>query len=646
MTQKPLNNSRPGSRILYILAAYAVAILFFTIFRLANTLVYCSSHPTDLEGLYGKALVMGWRFDTLVSCFVLALPLLWVLVGEMTRIGARWYYAVPHYLLCSLFTVCFFACAADIPYFNYFFTRLNAYAADWGDDAGIVIDMIVSEPSYIGFFFAFVAVAVAYWLLMRVLYRRLLKPQPTRYLPIGYTLVLTLVLGAMCFMGMRGRMTMKSPMRVGTAYFCNNAFLNQIGLNPVFSFLKSVEDQKKIINRAIELIDEEEARRIASSEIGTPLPQPLDTIALPEGTNVVLVLMESMSADKVGFFNPKSSLTPNLDSLLRRSLVFTEAYSAGIHTHNGVFSTLFSQPALLSQHTMKRAIIPQMCGLPHALSGAGYTTLFFVTHDSEFDNLNGFLKGNAIEHFYSQQDYPANEVIGTWGVPDHVMLQQAIKHIDALDHSAPFFAACLTCSDHAPYALPDVIGLEYQKTEMSQRMVEYADWSIGQFMRQAAQEPWFKNTLFVFVADHGAGISSIYDMTLSYHHEPLFFYYPGVIEPRQIERPACQVDLSPTLLGMLPAVQWDNHTLGIDLLRKQRPYAYFSADDKIGVVDGEWFYVYRVAEKHESIYRYKDNDPVDYIASEAERAAQMRRYAFGMIQHSQTMLRNGETRCQ
>lgn len=641
-----MKDSSAGSRILYILAAYGVAILFFTLFRLANTIVYCSAHPTDFEGLYGKALVMGWRFDTLVSCFVLALPLLMVMVGEMTHIRARWYYAIPHYLICTLFTVCFFGCAADIPYFNYFFARLNAYAADWGDDAGLVIDMIVSEPSYIGFFFIFLAVAVIYWLLMQWVYHRLLKPQPVRFVPLGYALLLTIVMGAACFMGMRGRMAMKSPMRVGTAYFCNNAFLNQIGLNPVFTFLKSIEDQKKIINRPIELMDEDEARRIAENETGTPLPQNLETIALPEGTNVVLVMMESMSADKVGYFNQQSTLTPNLDSLMRRSLLFTEAYSAGIHTHNGIFSTLYSHPALLSQHTMKRAVIPQMCGLPHALSAAGYTTLFFVTHDSEFDNMNGFLKGNAIEHFFSQQDYPAEAVIGTWGVPDHIMLQQAVKHINALDHSKSFFATCLTCSDHSPYVLPDGIDLKYQQEEIRMRMVEYADWSIGQFMREASQQPWFKNTLFVFVADHGASISSIYDMTLSYHHEPLFFYYPGMIEPHEIERPACQIDLCPTLLGMLPNVQWDNHTLGIDLMRKQRPYAYFSADDKIGVVDGEWFYVYRVAEKHESMYRYKEKDPVDYISSETERAAAMRRYAFSMIQHSQTMLRNGETRCR
>lgn len=643
---KKNENSKPGSRIAYLFAAYIVAIIFFTLFRLVTTMVYCSAHPTDFEGLYGQALFMGWRFDTVVSCYVLLIPLLLVLVGEFAHINKRWYYLVVHLFVSILFTVSFFACAADIPYFSYFFTRLNVYAVQWGDEASMVLDMIVSEPSYIGYFFLFLVVAALYWWLMWVVYRRLLRPVPQRFVPVGYMIVITLVLGFATFAGMRGRLNRKSPMRVGTAYFCNNAFLNKIGLNPMFTFYKSVEEQWKNANSEVRLMDEGEARKAAMELLNgddVALAE-ADTVALPDGMNVVVVLMESMSANKTGFLTPSSDLTPNLDSLMRQSLTFSQAYSAGIHTHNGIFSSLYAMPALLRQHMLKRAVMLQMCGLPHALRGAGYSTSFFITHDSEFDNMNGFLRGNDYERVYAQKDYDASQILGTWGVPDHVMLDKAIEVIDTMDKQRPFFVTCLTCSDHGPYEMPTDIDFVPRHSVITEKIVEYADWSIGRFMRKASERPWFDNTVFVFVADHGASMSGQYDMALSYNHVPLFYHCPSHIRPAVIERMAMQIDLTPTLLGMLP-VAWDNHTLGIDLLRRQRPCSYFSADDKIGVVDGEWFYVYGVAERDEHLYRYMDNDPVDYFATESAHAAPLRKYAFVMLQTAQSMIMRGETRC-
>ena len=640
--------SKPGSRIAYLLVAYLVAIVFFTLFRLVTTVVYCSAHPTDFEGLYGQALFMGWRFDTVVACYVLLIPLVLVLIGEFAHINRRWYYLVVHLFVSIFFTLSFFACAADIPYFTYFFTRLNVYAVQWGDEAAVVLDMIVSEPSYIGYFFLFLVVAVFYWWLMWRVYRRLLRPVQQRFVPVGYMIIITLVLVFGTFTGMRGRLTKKSPMRVGTAYFCNNAFLNKIGLNPMFTFYKSVEEQWKNANSEVRLMDEEEARATAFASLrdeANRLPMG-DTIALPDGTNVVVVLMESMSANKTGFLTVGSDLTPNLDSLMRQSLTFTETYSAGIHTHNGIFSALYGMPALLRQHMLKRAVMLQMCGLPNALRSAGYSTAFFITHDSEFDNMNGFLRGNSYENIYSQKNYDASQVVGSWGVPDHVMLDKAIEVIDSMDGKKPFFVTCLTCSDHGPYVIPEGIDFSPRHSVITESIVEYADWAIGRFMQQAAQRQWFDNTVFVFVADHGASMSGQYDMPLSYNHIPMFFYCPSHISPAVIDRVAMQIDLAPTLLGMMP-VAWDSSTmLGIDLLRQRRPYAYFSADDKIGVVDGEWFYVYGVAEKDERFYHYKDNDPVDYFATEQSRALPLRQYAFSMLQTAQSMIMRGETRCK
>ncbi|KWW29847.1 MAG: sulfatase [bacterium P3] len=632
-------------KLRYIFDAYLIGILFFTLFRLANTLVFClgSETPPNLEGLYWKALVMGWRFDTLVSGFILFLPLIMILIGVWTRIRAKAYYAVAHHFTVTFFILSFVACAADIPYFLYFFTRLNAMAVNWMDSPAIVVDMIVKEPTYIGFALLFIAIATGYWFWMRRLWRRLLKPE-SEPMPVVWGVVVSMLLIGGCMLGMRGRLAKKAPMRVGNAYFCNNAFLNQIGLNPMFTFVKSLEEMSKSRNRPVQLIDPAIAHEVAWNERAEDYT-PEAELRLPEGTNVVLVIMESMAYDKVGYFHPgRMSLTPNLDTILARSLYFDNAYSAGIHTYNGVYSTLYSHPALLAQHSMKHIATPMMCGLPHQLRKAGYQTIFCLTHDEGFDNIGGFLRYNGIETLKAQLDYPSSEVVGTWGVPDHVMLRHAIEAIDARDTNRPFMAAMLTCSDHGPYIYPDGIALQPRSKELKDKMVEYADWSIGQFMAAARKHDWYEHTLFIFVADHGASTQTNYDMSLSYHHIPIVFYYPGRIAPTRRDELALQIDITPTVLGML-LPEYDNNTLGVDLFRQRRPYAYFSADDKIGVLDSTYFYVYRPSQQRASLYHYRDNDPVDHIASDSARVAPMRRYAFSMIQESQQMLLEQRTDC-
>lgn len=633
-------------KLRYILYAYLIGILFFTLFRLADTLVFClgSENPPDLEGLYWKALVMGWRFDTLVSCFILALPLVMILVGVWTRIRAKAYYAVAHHFTVTLFILSFVACASDIPYFLYFFTRLNAMVVNWIDSPATVVDMIVKEPSYIGFALLFIAIAVGYWFWMRRLWRRLLKPD-CEPMPLVLGIVVSVILVAGCLLGMRGRVSKKAPLRIGTAYFCNNAFLNQIGLNPMFTFVKSLEEMSKSFNQPIALVDPELAHEVAWNERAEDYTPDVE-YQLPEGTNVVVVIMESMAYDKIGFFHPERlSLTPNLDTLLKQSLYFDNAYSAGIHTYNGVYSTLYAHPALLAQHSMKHIATPTMCGLPQQLRAAGYQTFFCITHDPGFDNIGGFLQFNGIERLVSEPDYPKSEVVGTWGVPDHVMFRHAIEAIDARDTSRPFMAALLTCSDHGPYILPKDIDLKPQSEALHHQMIEYADWSIGQFLTEARRHDWFENTLFVFVADHGASLLNQYDMSLSYHHVPLIFYYPGHIAPACRTELALQIDIAPTVLSMLlPA--YDDNTLGVDLFHQRRPYAYFSADDKIGILDSTYFYLYRVSQQRASLYRYRNGEQTDYIQTDSLRAQAMRRYGFSMIQESQQMLLENRTACE
>lgn len=630
-------------RFNYLLVTYLIGIVIFTVFRLINTLVYCiNADPwPDFEGLYGRALVMGWRFDTVVSCYLLAIPAIMMVIGELAHVKKQGYYRVIHVLLVVGFLIAFFACAVDVPFFSYFYNRLNAVAINEIDSIGIVADMIFSDLVYVAGLLAYVALAVGYVILMRKVYLGLLRDRLEDRLPLGWAIPVSVVLLLAIFVGMRGRLSKKSPIRVGTAYFCNNGFLNQLGLNPVFTFVKSAEDISKASNRPIALTTPEKALETYEAERALPLDSTLMpeglSLPLPEGTNVVLVIMESMTVDNTGLFYPEHSLTPHLDSLMAHGLVFTECYSAGIHTYNGIYSALYSHPALLSRHTMKHTTMPVMHGLPQQLHDVGYRNLFFLTHDEDYDNMRGFLMANGFDEVIGQSCYPSEEIVGTWGVPDHVLFDHVVERCNAAVAQGPFFVAVMTCSDHTPYIIPTNIDFKPKNIELSQKAVEYADWAIGRFMENASRQPWFENTLFVFVADHGAAKPFAYDVSLPYHHIPLLYYAPKYIAPCRTDRLALQLDLAPTLTGMLP-YEVENRALGLDLLRQKRRFAYFSSDDKISVLDGEYLYLYRASSGKESLYHYSDTLTDDFVDRFPEKVASMRDYAFGMIQQSYQML--------
>ena len=631
------------SHLYYLLSVYGVGIVAFTLFRAINTLFFClKAEQTDWGWDLARAFFMGWRFDTVISCYILSLPLLYLSVIKLIGVKRKGFYLGAHVFVAALYLVSFFACAADIPYFNYFFTRLNVSALAWMDSLGFVVKMIVEEPMFLLYLFVFLVFAVAYLLVMRVLYRKFLKEQSGNVQYVKQ-IVLSLLLVGLCFLGMRGRVALKSPIRVGTAYFCNDPFLNQLGLNPMYTFFNSIKESRK--NKDIHLIDSDAAADVYARQLADNTLCDSNIVQLQPNTNVVVVIMESMAACRLGHFNPDLNLSPCLDTIAAHGMSFENAYSAGIHTYNGIYSTLFSYPAVLDHHSMKKTDIPVMCGMPHHFKAHGYHTMYFTTHDEQFDNVAGFLYGNDIERVVSQKDYPAKEVKSTLGVPDHVLFGHVVEELDKLPTDKPFFASVMTASYHNPFILPDDIGWKPRSEKMEDKMVEYADWSIGEFVRAAKKKPWFANTLFVFVADHGVSGSSPYDMSLNYHHMPMIFYCPSQIQPQTRSQLALQIDVGPTVLGMLFPDD-DNNTFGLDLQRQTRMYAFFSADNKIGVLDTAFFYRYRTADGNEALYRYHDGDAEDVIETQREKAESMRNYGLGMIQHAFDRLKNKKTSCK
>jgi phosphoglycerol transferase MdoB-like AlkP superfamily enzyme len=347
-----------------------------------------------------------------------------------------------------------------------------------------------------------------------------------------------------------------------------------------------------------------------------------------------------MTAANLEHFGNQQHLTPHIDSLLQHGICFENAYSAGIHTNNGIFSTLYSYPSSWRVRPMSATKISTFTGFAGILKHFGYKNFYFTTHSKSFDNASVFIPKNHVDTIISEDNYPKEMIVGTFGVPDHVEFDKAIDIFNQQPATEPFFASILTTSNHPPIVIPQNVGFKPRSKVDADAVIEYADWAIGNFMQKASQQPWFKKTVFVFVADHGANrYASNYDLILNYNHIPFIIYSPGLInEPKQIPSLCCQIDVMPTIMGLLNC-SYINNTPGLDVLHQKRPYIFFSADDKLACIDEEFLFVYR-QNKTESLYKFKTGDLKDFKTNFKSKVDSMRNYTFSMMQASQCAIIN------
>ncbi|MDG2081771.1 MAG: sulfatase-like hydrolase/transferase [Bacteroidales bacterium] len=590
-----------------------------------------------------QSFIMGIRFDIVISGYILFIPALILIIEGVFNVRNRLIFKILFYWIFILFSLSFLIAAADIPYFNQFFERFSIGAFEWIENLGFVVSMIIQEPKYFLITIPFIIIELIFFRLLKRLFSD--KEQKQAQVNLYLNIFISLILLSVIFLGIRGRIQKKSPIRIGTAYFSNNAFLNKLGLNPTFTLMRSYLDNKGKRNKNIHLMDKQKAidntrkyLNINSKEFNSPIARSIVSDSnLKTKPNIVLVIMESMSASKMERHGNKNNLTPFLDSLSRNAIYFENFYTSGKHTFNGIFSTLFSFPALYRKHPMKQ--IKEYSGISSTLLKIGYSTSYFTTHDSQFDNVEGFLRANDFQNIISQLDYPINEVKTTLGVPDDYMFRFSISQIDELHKKGkPFFVTFMTASDHGPYYIPDYF--HPKSKEIKNQIVEYADWSLKKFIELSSKQKWFNNTIFVFVADHGAPISSTYEIPLAYFHSPFIIYAPMIITSSiQYKEIGSQIDISPTIMGLIKQ-PYINNTLGIDLLRKKRKYAIINNDDKIGILDTSHFCI--MGKEDVNLYKYKNLDKTDYFDKESEKAEEMTEYAKSIMQTYQEMLLSGE----
>lgn len=639
--QQVRNTASPLRTVYTIVLGYLWTILFFTIFRIMLLLsfLYEEGSAEFTIGRLFQALIMGLRFDVVICGYVWILPAFMLFISNLlSEYPRRWIRKFILGWLIAFTSLAFAVSIIDIPYYFYFNERLSVVNTVWlTSSPWIAIRMVISHPLYI---LLVVIYAGAMMLFCRGLKAIFNKKEELKHHSLWvHACVCTLTL-AVIFLGIRGRIESKSPIRVATAYFCNHPFWNKLGLNANFTFFKSLS--AKNIPPLLEFMNNTEAIRVVHSALGvqkeqypSPIGRYIHFSDHGENTpNVVLILMESMKASNMKFFGNKENLTPFLDSLAYQSHFFTHAFSTGKHTSNGVFSTLTGLPILYRQHPL--VDLRSFNGIAYTLEKAGYQTSFFMTHDAMFDHMGGFLRANNFQKIFALHDYPSNEVKGTWGVPDDYMFSFAIDQLN--NATQPFFTTLLSTSNHTPYYLPPYFTQKNPNLSEEKHAIQYADWALKLFFEKASQTKWFENTLFVLVADHGKSTHcGMYDIPLDYYHIPLFIYSPKMLSAPQIHTGvASQMDIFPTIMGILKR-SYINNSMGIDLFRDKRSFALLNNNDKVGVINSDFLGILHEDYRTE-LFDYRNNGRENIAPLHPGLVDSMTTYAKAHLQVFQQML--------
>lgn len=380
-----------------------------------------------------------------------------------------------------------------------------------------------------------------------------------------------------------------------------NTYQRELASNGPYQFFAAFRNNELDYQQFYSTLPEAVTARQMRDELNEPGVtfignEPLDirrTVSNP-GTartpNIILVTIESLSAKYLGSNGDPRNLSPNLDALRKQSLYFNNFYATGTRTDRGLEAITLSIPPTPGRSIVKRiGREGGFASLGQQLSEVGYDAVFVYGGRGYFDNMNAFFSGNGYR-IVDQSSIDEQDISfkNAWGMSDEDLYKQAIKLADA-DHAnqVPFLLQLMTTSNHRPYTYPDG-RIDIPSGNGRDGAVKYTDYAIGKFLAEARTKPWFDNTIFVFVADHTAGSAGKEDLPVQNYQIPLFVYAPKLIEPREEGKLASQIDLAPTLLGLLN-MSYTSTFYGRNLLLEDAlpPRVLIGNYQHLGLFDGQ-----------------------------------------------------------
>ncbi|MFQ5457384.1 MAG: LTA synthase family protein [Myxococcota bacterium] len=522
---------------------------------------------------FGLRLVLWWRFGTSADVPAAALPgiiaagvvndaveLLYLMLPVslvLLLFPERWFRT--RVLRVSLFTAGFFwlfgmfyLAVVEYYFFDEFDARLNLVAVDYlVYPHEVLINIWESYPVATALGITFIASALVFALLRPALRRALAAETGLRSRAAVFGAHAALLAVAIAWYPTDA--LSHSQNRVG----------NQIAENGVSSFFRALRTSELDYDAHYRTGDPERLFSLLTRELGKGGGTFVDLEdhlldrrfpADPNGLgklNVVVLLEESFGAAYIGAYDGRHGLSPAFDALAKQGVLFKNAYATGTRTVRGIEAIATSFPPIPSESIVKRPGCEHIANWGEVMRAYGYHTSFLYGGFGAFDNMNHFFRSNGFA-VSDRADIEDPKFANIWGVSDEDLFRHAVGYFDRLhEKGKPFFSIVLSTSNHKPFTFPE--GIDGVPPEGGGRSagIRYADYAIGEFFRQARTRPWYGNTLFVVVADHGARVYGRDLIPLFSYEIPLLVLAPGHLAPRVVNTLTSQMDIAPTILGML-----------------------------------------------------------------------------------------------
>lgn len=566
------------------LAIFAATRFFFLLYY-ARTLSHLDAGIFEILSVFPNSL----RLDTATFAYWGLLMLVFVMLQELTKWKGM-AHLIRLFNLMFLFLYLLMA-AGDTGLYAEWQTKLNykalRYLAHPGEVAG-------STPtSTLIVLFSFVAV---FWYLGYLLYNKLVYHSIRRHAQHWWAASLGFLAGiTLLVIAARGGLQ-EIPINQSQSYFSRHDILNQASVNTAFNlYISWFENRQFRDSNPFVFMDDARARQTVDSLFAKPL-SPTVSILKTTRPNVVMLILESWSADLIESLGGEPGITPEFRKLEKNGLLFTGAYAGGKRSEQGL-AAIFSAfpPHPYTSITVQPDKYRHLPSIVRKLNGAGYHSSFYFGGQLIYGNIKSYIIHNNFARIKEIYDFKLPGIKGKLGIHDEFTLREQLH--DLTTESQPFFSALFTLSSHSPYDQPMEEKLDWGGNERRYiNSAYYTDWCLGRYFEEARHQPWYPNTLFILLADHSHNsYRNWHPNSFEYNRIPVLFYGEVIKDEFRgtaIDRLVSQTDVGTTLLAMLdiPAADF---FWGRDMLNPATPdFTYLTFDYGMGwkVPQGEYIW--------------------------------------------------------
>lgn len=512
-----------------------------------------------------RAFITGFIFDLTTGLAFFSPYLFYLWLAPKRLIGTLFDKIISICCLALTLFIVFFSLIAEYPFWDEFGVRFNFIAVDYLIYTYEVVENInQSMPIPIILSILISVIGLCFYLFKKLHISHKTYNNKLNFLNRTGIAIPLLILGLGLLVSLKNKQ----------ADFSNNQTINEISKNGTFSFFAAFRSNELDYNSFYPKVDDKLAYQTVRNSLKqnnqTVLNQDWDNINRQlngkdeKHPNIILISIESFSAEFLKSFGNSENLTPIYDSLANESVFFTNLYATGTRTVRGMEALTLCVPPTPGNSIVRRQDNEAIFSIATILKAKNYHPFFIYGGDGYFDNMNTFFGGQGFDIVDRDRGNPLSDKIKTkrykitdeevkfenaWGICDEDLYQQSLKYADlSYKEKKPFFQFVMTTSNHKPFTYPD------NKISIPQGSragaLRYTDFALGQFLERAKTKPWFKNTVFVVVADHCASSAGKWEINIDKHHIPAIFYNLEH-KAEKISRLTSQIDVMPTLFGYL-----------------------------------------------------------------------------------------------